>query len=80
MRGAAVAGAVGSFWKVEEVGLVGGEVEEGSPGEHEPGELGREAERGLWEGGSPAPAYGTESEVVGIDGELFGDCFDDLSW
>lgn len=71
MRGTAVTGAVRRFWKIEEMGFVIGEVEEGAWRKHEAWELGWEMERGLGKGGSPASAYGSETQVIGIDGEEF---------
>lgn len=78
--GAAAALAVRSFWKVEEVDSAVGEVEEGAVGlvglglgEHQPGELRREMVRGFGDGGSPTVTHNSESEVVGVDCELFGD-------
>ncbi|PON93986.1 hypothetical protein TorRG33x02_103760 [Trema orientale] len=87
MGGAAAALAEGrSFREVEEVDLVVGEVEEGGAvgpavvgmGEHQPWELRREVVWGLWDGGSPAPADDSESEIISVDCEVFGDRFDEF--
>lgn len=69
MGGTADSGAVrGLWWEIEDVGFVEREVEEGAAREHEPWELRRQVERGFGNGVSPAPANGTESEVVRVDG------------
>ena len=77
-----------SFGEVEEVDFVVGEVEERSVGlrlgllgewEHEPWELRREVGRDLWDRDSPRVTYGLESEVVGVNCEILGYCFQDVS-
>lgn len=42
-------------------------------GEHQPWELRREVFRRFGGGGLPAPADASESEVIGVDCEFFGD-------
>lgn len=90
MGGAAAALAVRrSFWKVEEVDFVGGKVEEGGGrvgpavvglGEHQPWELRWEVVWGFGYGGSPVLADHSESEIIAVDFEVFGDCIDEVRW
>ena len=80
---AAEALATRSFWQFKEVEFVAGEVEEGAVGglgaalvgvgEHQPWELRREVFGRFGGGGPPAPADASESEVIGVDYEVFGD-------
>lgn len=70
VRGTADAREEGEVGVGEEVGLVGGEVEEGRGKREEEEawwELGWEMmERGFGDGGSPATTYASESEVIAV--------------
>ena len=86
MGGAAAALAVRrSFWEVEEVDFVVRKIEKGGVvgptamvvvgglREHQPWKLRWEVVWSLGDGGSPALADNSESEIIGVDCEVFGD-------